>query len=60
MYILLNNGDKKFNTKEHLLPESLGVDEWQILPQALYFDSCQNIFGSSIEQQALGGILLST
>ncbi|MEZ4880225.1 MAG: HNH endonuclease [Chitinophagales bacterium] len=42
-----------FNTKEHILPESLGGGDWAILPDGLYCDSCQNIFGSSIEQQAL-------
>lgn len=43
----------KFNTKEHILPESLGGGDWAILPEGLYCDGCQNIFGSSIEQQAL-------
>jgi len=42
-----------FNTKEHILPESLGGGNWAILPDGLYCDKCQNIFGSSIEQQAL-------
>ncbi|MCK6641765.1 MAG: HNH endonuclease [Bacteroidia bacterium] len=42
-----------FNTKEHILPESLGGGDWAILPDGLYCDKCQNIFGSSIEQQAL-------
>lgn len=43
----------KFNTKEHILPESLGGGDWAILPDGLYCDDCQNKFGSSIEQQAL-------
>ncbi len=43
-----------FNTKEHILPESLGGGDWAILPDGLYCDSCQNKFGSTIEQQALG------
>lgn len=43
----------KFNTKEHILPESLGGGEWAILPDGLYCDDCQNKFGSTIEQQAL-------
>lgn len=43
-----------FNTKEHILPESLGGGDWAVLPDGLYCDSCQNKFGSTIEQQALG------
>lgn len=42
-----------FNTKEHILPESLGGGEWAILPGGLFCDGCQNKFGSEIEQQAL-------
>jgi hypothetical protein len=42
-----------FNTKEHILPESLGGGDWAILPDGLYCDKCQNVFGSCIEQQAL-------
>lgn len=42
-----------FKTREHILPESLGGGEWAILPDGLFCDSCQNIFGSTIEQQAL-------
>lgn len=42
-----------FGTREHILPESLGGEEWAILPSGLFCDSCQNRFGSSIEQQAL-------
>ena len=42
-----------FNTKEHIIPESLGSGDWAILPKGLFCDRCQNIFGSSIEQQAL-------
>ena len=49
----LTTDKTKFNTKEHILPESLGGGNWAILPDGLYCDSCQNIFGSSIEQQAL-------
>ncbi len=42
-----------FNTREHILPESLGGADWAILPEGLFCDQCQNRFGSSIEQQAL-------
>ncbi len=42
-----------FRTREHILPESLGGGDWAILPPGLFCDSCQNVFGSSIEQQAL-------
>ncbi len=42
-----------FNTKEHVLPESIGGDDWALLPDGLFCDSCQNKFGSTIEQQAL-------
>jgi hypothetical protein len=44
----------EFNTKEHILPESLGGGEWALLSKALVCDKCQNIFGSTVEQQALG------
>ncbi|MBD0851863.1 HNH endonuclease [Maribacter arenosus] len=43
-----------FNTKEHIIPESLGGGDWALLPDGLFCDSCQNKFGSTIEQQALG------
>ena len=43
-----------FSTREHILPESLGGGDWAILPDGLLCDQCQNHFGSSIEQQALG------
>ena len=43
-----------FNTREHILPESLGGEDWALLPDGLFCDSCQNYFGSSVEQQALG------
>ena len=46
--------DGPFSTREHILPESLGGGDWAILPPGLFCDSCQNRFGSSIEQQALG------
>lgn len=49
----LTTDSTKFNTKEHIIPESLGGGDWAILPDGLYCDRCQNIFGSSIEQQAL-------
>ena len=42
-----------FNTREHILPESLGGGDWAILPDGLMCDICQNRFGSEIEQQAL-------
>lgn len=43
----------RFTTREHILPESLGGGDWAVLPEGLLCDKCQNIFGSSIEQQAL-------
>jgi hypothetical protein len=49
----LTTNATKFNTIEHILPESLGGDDWAILPEGLFCDDCQNKFGSSIEQQAL-------
>jgi HNH endonuclease len=45
--------DGPFRTREHVLPESLGGGDWAILPPGLLCDSCQNRFGSAIEQQAL-------
>jgi HNH endonuclease len=42
-----------FRTREHILPESLGAGDWAILPEGLFCDSCQNRFGSAIEQQSL-------
>lgn len=49
----LTTDQTMFNTKEHIIPESLGSGDWAILPEGLFCDKCQNIFGSSIEQQAL-------
>jgi HNH endonuclease len=49
----LSSNETKFNTKEHIIPESLGGGEWCILPKGLFCDDCQNKFGSTIEQQAL-------
>lgn len=49
----LTTEQTKFNTKEHILPESLGGNDWAILPDGLFCDGCQNKFGSTIEQQAL-------
>lgn len=43
----------EFTTREHILPESLGGGDWALLPDGLLCDKCQNVFGSSIEQQAL-------
>ena len=43
-----------FSTREHVLPESLGGGNSAVLPDGLFCDSCQNKFGSEIEQQALG------
>ena len=43
-----------FTTREHILPESLGGSDWAVLPEGLFCNSCQNRFGSEIEQQALG------
>jgi hypothetical protein len=42
-----------FNTREHILPEALGGEDWAILPDGLFCDTCQNVFGSSVEQKAL-------
>lgn len=42
-----------FNTREHILPESLGGGEWAVLAPGLFCDGCQSRFGSHIEQQAL-------
>lgn len=44
----------EFTTREHILPESLGGGDWAVLPGELFCNSCQNRFGSEIEQQALG------
>lgn len=49
----LSTDKSKFNTKEHIFPESLGGDDWALLPDGLFCDECQNKFGSTIEQQAL-------
>jgi hypothetical protein len=49
----LTTDKTKFNTKEHILPESLGGGDWALLPDGLFCDDCQNKFGSRIEQQAL-------
>lgn len=49
----LTTDETQFNTKEHIIPESLGGDDWALLPDGLFCDSCQNKFGSTIEQQAL-------
>jgi hypothetical protein len=43
-----------FNTREHILPESLGGGDWALLPADLFCDFCQNRFGSHVEQLALG------
>ncbi|OGP83349.1 MAG: hypothetical protein A2Z08_07415 [Deltaproteobacteria bacterium RBG_16_54_11] len=43
-----------FSTQEHILPESLIGENDAILPDGLYCDKCQNVFGSSVEQQAIG------
>jgi HNH endonuclease len=51
--IFCRNTDGTFTTREHILPESLGGGDWAILPSGLFCDSCQNRFGSHIEQQAL-------
>lgn len=49
----LTTDSRSFNTIEHILPESLGGGDWAILPEGLFCDTCQNKFGSTIEQQAL-------
>jgi hypothetical protein len=51
--IFCKTTDGPFRTREHILPESLGGGEWAILPEGLFCDSCQNKFGSQVEQQAL-------
>ena len=43
-----------FTTREHILPESIGGGDWALLREGRFCDSCQNRFGSEIEQQALG------
>lgn len=55
----LTTNKTEFNTKEHIIPESLGGKDWAILPEGLFCDKCQNIFGSSIEQNALNNYPLS-
>lgn len=52
--IFCNSTSGSFTTREHVLPESLGGSDWAVLPEGLFCDSCQNRFGSEIEQQALG------
>lgn len=52
--IFCNDTSREFSTREHILPESLGGGDWAVLPDGLYCDTCQNRFGSEIEQQALG------
>lgn len=42
-----------FNTKEHVLPESLGGEDIDILAEGLFCDKCQNKFGSKIESKVL-------
>lgn len=51
--IFCNDTSGKFTTHEHILPESLGGGNWAVLPNGLFCDTCQNRFGSEIEQQAL-------
>ena len=41
----------RFETKEHIVPESLGGKE--ILPEGLVCDKCNNYFGSVFEKKAL-------
>lgn len=43
-----------FSTREHILPESLGGGDGALLPDGLFCDSCQNRFGSHVEQMAIG------
>lgn len=42
-----------FNTREHVLPESLGGSEIDILTEGIFCDKCQNKFGSKIESKVL-------
>lgn len=51
--IFCKSTSNPFRTREHILPESLGGGDWAMLPPDLFCDECQNVFGSSIEQQAL-------
>lgn len=51
--IFCKTEEGKFNTREHILPESLGGGDWAILLHGLLCDKCHNRFGSSVEQQAL-------
>lgn len=54
-----NTNPHEFNTKEHIIPESLGSGDWAILHPGMFCDKCQNIFGSAIEQQALSAYPLN-
>jgi hypothetical protein len=54
MCIFCRSTTNQFSTREHIFPESLGGEDWALLPNGLFCDKCQNIFGSSVEQQALG------
>lgn len=51
--IFCHSTTESFKTREHILPESLGGGDWAILRPGVFCDSCQNRFGSHIEQQAL-------
>jgi hypothetical protein len=52
--IFCRSTDGPFSTQEHIIPESLIGENNTFLPDGLFCDKCQNIFGSSIEQQAIG------
>lgn len=49
----LETNPNLFNTREHVLPESLGGSEIDILTEGLFCDKCQNRFGSKIEAKVL-------
>lgn len=52
--IFCKSTEAPFTTREHILPESLGGKDWALLPGGMFCDTCQNLFGSHVEQLALG------
>lgn len=42
-----------FQTREHIVPESLFGGDWSIMNDRVVCDSCQNYFGSKIERYVL-------
>lgn len=51
--IFCKSTDGPFNTIEHIVPESLGGDEWAVMSRRGVCDKCQNYFGAKIESVAL-------